>query len=264
MNINYTPKDAVIDTAAIILILLPEPATTALGIAMMARPRGNNKPATSSKPLHNYPDYIYRVDTIHGREITWEARTIMAGQLQLQELNRPTVKIKPREEFIVGRKTTGQSPGQPASQKLPPGIKVHHTLINPPREIRPSEPAFIPGETVHHALRQLPKVAPVFKKSSPEVKIHHTIENSPGYIKARSGGIDQQPQPKIVHHSLQNSPAAQINNPIKIEKPPPAIIKHHTINKNPPIKRRGPLIPPPSRPSKRNISDRNIDFDTKR
>jgi len=260
---NYTPQDIALDVIAIALILAPEPFTTPIGISLLCRKRGG-KQQESSKPLHNYPEYVYRVDTIHGREITWEARTIMPGQLQLQELNRPTIKIKPREEFIIGRKTTGQSPGQSASQKLPPGIKVHHTLINPPREIRPSEPAFIPGETVHHALRQLPQVAPVFKKSSHEVKIHHTIENSPGYIRARSGGIDQQPQPAIVHHSLRNSPGAQMSNPIKIEKPPPVILEHHTIDTNPPIRRKGPVIPPPPPSVKGGITGRNPGSGTRR
>lgn len=42
MSITRTPQVAVIDKVSIILILLPEPTTAALGIAVMARPRGNS------------------------------------------------------------------------------------------------------------------------------------------------------------------------------------------------------------------------------
>lgn len=243
MTYNYTPQDIALDIIAVALILAPEPLTTPVGIALLCRKRGGQEPEPK-KRLHSYPEYVYKVDNIRGKEISWEARTLLPGQLPMHGLNRPDIKFKPREEFIIGRKMATQSSMLSASPKLPSGIKVHHTLINPPREIRPAEPMFIPGETIHHTLRQLPQAAPVFKRSSPEVNIHHTIENSPGYIKARFTNINQQ-QPKTVHHSLSNSPGAQINSPIKIEKPPPIIVEHHTINTAPPIRRRGPPIPPP-------------------
>jgi len=257
--VSYTPTDAVIDTVAIILILLPEPATTALGIAMMARPRGKNKQAMSSKPLHNYPDYIYRVDNIRGRDITWEVRVTKAGQLPLQQPNRPAVKIKHREELILSRKTVAARSDQVISHTPLPGATTYHTIIKPPREIM-AKSSIVPGDTIHHTLRTQPQSAPVFKQQPPEIHTHHTIEDSPGYIRAKAAGTNRQQGPKIVHHSLENSPAAQIIKPIKIEKPSTVIIEHHTLNTKPPIDRRGPLIPPASQPNKRNLPDRNIDI----
>lgn len=245
MDIAYTPKDAAIDTVAVILILLPEPATTALGIALLARPRGGKKKqlATVSR---RYPNYVYRVDNIRGREITWEARVIMPGQLPLQQPNRPAIKIKQRDELIQGRTANAQQRNQSTPIKLPPGVKVHHTLIKPPREIR-TKPNIIPGETIHHELRQFPQTASAADRTSNPTHIHHTIENSPGYIQAQARP-QQQIGSNIIHHTLKDAPGAHMNNPIKIEKPI-IINRHHTLNPNPSIQE--PLIPPAtSKPKK--------------
>jgi len=234
VDVSYTPTDAVIDTVAIILILLPEPATTALGIAMMARPRGKKKQAMSSKPLHNYPDYIYRVDNIRGRDITWEVKIIKAGQLPLQQQNRPAVNIKRHEELILSRKTCATK-----SDQLTPHTTRPRTII-------------------HHTLRTQNEPAHIFKQGPPELHTHHTIENSPGYIKAMADGVNRKQEPKIIHHSLENSPDARMNKPISVEKPPPVIVQHHTLNPNPPIDNLKPLIPPAPRPKKRNLPGENI------
>lgn len=241
MDISYTPKDAVIDSIAVILILFPEPATTALGIAMMARPRGKKKQASASvKLLHNYPDYIYRVDNIRGREITWEARVIMPGQLPLQRPNRANIKIKGREEYVFSRSTNDKLNNLKAPLKLPPGVKVHHTLIKPIHAIQ-NRPKFGSEQIMHHELRQAPQ-PPTGKRSGVvDDVIHHTIENSPGYIRAQAGE-KRRFTPQIINHSLKDSPAAYMNNPIKIEKPT-IIVKHHALNPSPSIKE--PLISPP-------------------
>jgi len=245
VEIAYTPKDAVIDTVAIILILLPEPTTTALGIALMARPRGNNHQAgTSHKALHNYPDYVYRVDNIRGREITWEAKIILPGQLPLQTPNKSGVTLRKREELLYSRTASTQQSGQVTAPKLPPGVKVHHSLIRPPREVK-ANPKIYDGEIIHHTIRELPKVTPVGKKPASGIKMHHTIENSPGYIIAQRADKQGKSQNTVVHHTLKNAPAAHIDNPVKIEKPPPVIRQHHAINSNPPLNGRAPLIPPP-------------------
>ena len=102
MTIQYTPKDAVLDVVAIALILAPEPITTPIGISILCRKRGGQE-HEQQHPLHLYPDYVYRVDNIRGREITWEARTIMPGQLPLKDVNRPEIKIKDREQYILSR-----------------------------------------------------------------------------------------------------------------------------------------------------------------
>jgi hypothetical protein len=245
VNIAYTPQDAVIDTVAIILILLPEPTTTALGIAMMARPRGNNKlGATPSKPLHNYPDYIYRVDNIRGREITWEAKIIMPGQLSLQKPNKANVKLKKREELIYSRTASAQQLGQPTAQKLPPGVKVHHTLIKPLREVNAGSRIYT-GEIIHHTIRELSQVTPAGIKQTSRIIMHHSIENSPGYLIAQNADKKGKSSNTVIHHTLKNAPAAHINNQIKIIKPPPVIKQHHTINSNPPLSGGAPLIQPP-------------------
>ncbi len=201
---------------------------------MMARPRGNKKQATSSKPLHNYPDYIYRVDNIRGRHITWEVKIIKAGQLPLQQQNRPTVNIKRREELILSRKT-GATKSDPLT----------------PRTTRP-------GAIIHHTLRTQNQPAPIFKQGPPEIHTHHTIEKSPGYIKAMADGVNRKHEPKIIHHSLENSPASRIIKPVRIEKPPPTVVQHHTLNPKPPIDSLKPLIPPAPRPKKRNLPGGDI------
>ncbi|MDD5681166.1 MAG: hypothetical protein PHI59_08000 [Candidatus Omnitrophica bacterium] len=237
LNLSYTPKDAVIDTVAIMLILFPEPATTALGIAIMARPRGGKKKQATRNVPRRYPSYIYRVDNIRGREITWEAKVVMPGQLSLQRSNRANVNIKRRENLIISQTAGYQQTGQTTMTKLPPGVKVHHTIrrpVNEAQNIRKTgtEPV------IHHTLREMPQQNNR-KQSTGGYTIHHTIENSPGYIRAQS---DRRPQQKtnIIHHTLKNAPGAQLNNPIRIEKPT-IIVKHHTLNRNPAIPE--PLIP---------------------
>jgi len=245
VDIVYTPKDAVIDSVAIILILLPEPTTTALGIALMARSRGNNnQTGASRKALHNYPDYVYRLDNIRGREITWEAKIILPGQLPLQRPNKSEAKLRKREELLYSRTASTQQPGQATAPKLPPGVKVRHTLIKPPREVK-ANPKIYDGEIIHHTIRELSQVTPAGKKLTSRINMHHTIENSPGYIIAQNADKKGKSQNTVVHHTLINAPAAHLNNPIKIEKPPPVIKQHHTISSNPPLNDRAPLIPPP-------------------
>jgi hypothetical protein len=245
VDIAYTPKDAVIDTVAIILILLPEPTTTALGIALMARPRGNNHQAGASrKALHNYPDYVYRVDNIRGREITWEAKIIMPGQLSLQKPNKADVKLNKREQLLYSRTESAQQLGQATAPKLPPGVKVHHTLIKPPREVKAGSITYT-GEIIHHTIRDLSQVTPAGIKQTSGILMHHTIENSPGYLIAQNAAKKDKSPNTVIHHTLKNAPAAHINNQIKIIKPPPVIKQHHTINLNPPLSGGARLIQPP-------------------
>ncbi|MCX6004259.1 MAG: hypothetical protein NT082_01070, partial [Chloroflexi bacterium] len=184
MTVAYTPKDVALDVVAIALILAPEPFTTPVGISLLCRKRGSNA-SEPRKPLHNYPEYVYKVENIRGRTITYEARTIHPGQLPLPELNRPAVKIKPREEFILSRIPAEKSSAQ-TTTKLPPYVKVHHTIIKPPHIYANEAPRFIPGETIHHELRPLSQAIPVVRKAEPDIKVHHTIENSPGYIRSQS------------------------------------------------------------------------------
>ena len=87
MTVAYTPKDAVLDVVAVALILAPEPLTTPIGISLLMRKRGDGAHETTH-PIRLYPEYVYKVDTIRGREITWEVRTIQTGQLPLKELNK--------------------------------------------------------------------------------------------------------------------------------------------------------------------------------
>ena len=102
MTVAYTPKDAVLDVVAIALILAPEPVTTPIGIALLMRKRGTSD-SEARYPVRMYPEYVYKIDNIRGREITWEVRTLQPGQLPLMDLNKPSVQIKPREQFIRSR-----------------------------------------------------------------------------------------------------------------------------------------------------------------
>jgi len=251
LSIAYTPKDAVIDVVAVALILAPEPASTAIGIAMLARPRGASKPETKL-PRRTYPEYVYKIDNIRGREITWEVRTIQPGQLPLIDLNRPAVQIKPREQFIRSRTSPEKSAAQKRAENLPPGVKVHHEIYRPGPAPVKGQAAFIPGETIHHTLRQMPQSGQPGGRTQQSAGIHHTIENSPGYRRAQAGGGYTNPQPGTIHHTIMESPAARGGNPANIVKPV-RIVEHHTINPNPPIQYKGrlirqdPLIPPSER-----------------
>jgi len=240
LTIAYTPKDAVIDIVAVALILAPEPFTTPIGISLLIRKRGTSE----SEPRYHvrtYPEYVYKVDNIRGREITWEVRTIQPGQLPLKELNKPAVQIKPREQYIRSRTAPEKSAGQKIAENLPPGVKVHHEIFRPGPAPLKSQAAFIPGETVHHTLRQMPQPEQQSGRAQPSTSIHHTIENSPGYLRAQAGGGHSAPQPGVIHHNLRESPAAMGGNPAKIVKPV-RIIEHHTIDTNPPIQYKGRLI----------------------
>ncbi len=246
---SYNPKDAALDTVAVILVLLPEPTTTAMGIALLARPRGKgaqNHPATAHHQYHNYPEYQYRMENIRGREITWEIRTNLPGQLPYEELNKPVVDIRPREQYIYPRT---QSEARPAP-KLPPGVKVHHEIYRPSPLPLAGPNVYIPGETIHHTLKEFAQQGRVPGRGQPEY-IQHTIENSPGYIKAQSGGITAAPQSNIIHHTIQSSPGAQKGNPANIVRPV-RIVQHHELDKTPPININGRIVrlpsPPPNRP----------------
>jgi hypothetical protein len=246
MTIVYTPKDAALDVIAITLILLPEPVTTPIGIALLCRKRGAQHEPTH--PFHMHPDFVYKVDNIRGREITWQVRTILPGQLPLSKLNKPDIKIKERQQYILSRTRPEKSAAQIRAENLPPGVKVHHEIFRPPRFPVSNQPAFIPGETVHHTLRPLPQASPVINKAQPQSNIHHTIESSPGYIKAQAGGTVAGSQPTIIHHTIKDSPAMQHGNPGNIVKQV-RIVEHHTLNTNPPMRINGriiqqPLIPP--------------------
>ncbi|MDD5398762.1 MAG: hypothetical protein PHU70_06740, partial [Dehalococcoidia bacterium] len=180
MTIAYTPKDAVLDVAAIALILAPEPFTTPIGIALLVRKRGS----AASEPKYRIrtdPEYTYKVDNIRGREITWEVRTIQPGQLPLKGLNRPAVQVKPREQFIRSRTAPEKSAAQKRAENLPPGVKVHHEIFRPGPAPITAQGSFIPGETIHHTLRQMPQPVQQSGGLQQSTGIHHTIENSPGY-----------------------------------------------------------------------------------
>jgi hypothetical protein len=249
LTIAYTPKDAVLDVVAIALILAPEPFTTPIGITLLMRKRGASA-SESKHPVRLYPEYVYKVDKIRGREITWEVRTIQPGQLPLKDLNRPAMQIKPREQYIRSRTAPEKSAGQKIAENLPPGVKVHHEIFRPGPAPFKGQAPFIPGETVHHTLRQMPQSGQQNGRAQPSTNIHHTIENSPGYLRAKAGGGNAAPQPGNIHHSIRQSPAARGGNPANIVKPV-RIVEHHTIDKNPPIQYKGRLIRqvPPTTPS---------------
>jgi len=240
LTIAYTPKDAVLDVVAVALILAPEPFTTPIGIALLVRKRGTS--ASESKyRVRTYPEYAYKIDNIRGREITWEVRTIQTGQLPLKDLNKPAIQIKSREQYIRSRTASEKSAGQKIRENLPPGVKVHHEIFRPgPAPIK-AQASFIPGETVHHTLRQMPQPGQQSGRTQPSTGIHHTIENSPGYRKAQAGGGYTGQQPGIIHHTIRESPAARGGNPANIVKPV-RIVEHHTINPNPTIQYKGRLI----------------------
>jgi hypothetical protein len=251
----YTPKDAVLDVVAILLIIAPEPVTTPIGISLLLRKRGTAaSPHEPTQPLRLYPEYQYRVENIRGRQITWEVRTVMPGQLPLSELNKPNVKIKPREQYIYSRTTAATTP----AQKLPPGVKVHHEIYRPSPIPLAGRNVYIPGETIHHNLREMPQGSPAVNRGQPAGNIHHTIENSPGYIKAQSSGKPVS-GPNIIHHTIQGSPAVQHGNPANIVKPV-RIVEHHELNKTPPINVNGRIIRPPA-PGKPKITGRDSNQD---
>jgi hypothetical protein len=240
VTIAYTPKDAVIDIVAVLLILAPEPVTTPIGISLLLRKRGTA--AQQHEPVHPlrlYPEYQYRVENIRGREITWEVRTIMPGQLPLGELNKPAVKIKPREQYIYSRTPAAATP----ARKLPPGVKVHHEIYRPNPIPLAGRNVYVPGETIHHTLREMPQSGPMVNRGKPAANIHHTIENSPGYIKAQCAG-DTVSRPNIIHHTIQGSPGVQHGNPANIVKPV-RIVEHHELNTTPSINVNGRIIQPP-------------------
>ena len=248
MTIAYTPKDAVIDIVAVALILAPEPVTTPIGIALLMRKRGAQA-SESTSHVRMYPEYVYKVDTIHGREITWEVRTIQPGQLPLKGLNRAAMQVKPREQYIQSRTAPEKSAGQKIRENLPPGVKVHHEIFRPGPTLIKGPDVFIPGETIHHALRQMPQSGQQSGRTQPSTGIHHTIENSPGYRRAQAGGGYNTPQPGIIHHNIRGSAMAGGGNPANIVKPV-RIVQHHSIDTTPPIQYKGqiirqlPLIPP--------------------
>jgi hypothetical protein len=248
VTVNYTPKDAVIDVIAIALIIAPEPLTTGIGISLLLRKRGDYAQHEPGKPLHNYPDYVYKVDTIHGREITWEVRTIQPGQLPLKELNKPGVKIKPREQYILSRTPAAKSASQRLGENLPPGVKIHHEIFRPSPIALQGRQAYIPGETVHHTLRQLPQLNAAASGAQPGTTVHHTIENSPGYYRAQAGGNSVSPGPRIIHHTINESPGVQHGNPANIVRPV-RIIEHHSLNATPPIRVNGRLFQPSPTPT---------------
>ena len=262
MTVAYTPKDAVIDVIAVALILAPEPLTTPIGISLLMRKRGDATQNGFAHPVHMYPEYVYKVDTIRGREITWEVRTIQPGQLPLKEVNKPTVQINHREEFIRSRTAPEKSAAQKISENLPPGVKVYHEIFRPPRMPAQGQPAFIPGETVHHNLRPMPQSNPLNNKAQQPANIHHTIENSPGYLRAKAGGGDPASQSKIIHHAIKEAPRS--GNPANIVRPV-RIVAHHAIDPAPPINfkgrliRQNPEVPLPEH--KGGITGRNSDPD---
>jgi len=249
MSLAYTPKDAAIDLVAVALILAPEPASTAIGISMLLRKRGSVAQGESTQPRMIYPEYQYRVDNIRGRNITWEVRTTMAGQLPLREVNKPSVKIKPREQYFYSPQTAPDTK-QSTPVKLPPGAKVHHEIYRPAAAPLAKRTDFIPGETIHHTLRDRIPAGSLVKREQPDAHIHHTIENSPGYIRAQSTG-DPARGPEIIHHTIKDSPASQHGNPANIVKPV-RIIEHHELNKTPPLKINGRLIKPPAPPTRKS------------
>jgi hypothetical protein len=251
LTIAYTPKDAVIDVVAIALILAPEPFTTPIGISLLMRKRGPEAQGPRH-PVRMYPEYVYKVDNIRGREITWEVRTIQPGQLPLKDLNKPSVQIKPREQFIRSRTAPEKSAGQKIAENLPPGVRVHHEIFRPGTAPARGQASFIPGETIHHTLRQMPQSGQQNGRAQQSTNVHHTIENSPGYLKAKAGGGNAAPQSGIVHHNLRESAAARGGNPANVVKPV-RIVEHHTVDTAPPIQYKGRLIRQvPSTPSREN------------
>ncbi|MBN1691360.1 MAG: hypothetical protein JW901_10080 [Dehalococcoidia bacterium] len=242
MSIVYTPKDIALDVVGVTLLFLPEPVTTPIAIAILCRKRGGvtgEKPEPA-RPAYVPPEYVYKIDNIRGRQITWQARTILPGQLPLSGLNKPAVKIKERHQSIYSHMQTAAGAADNTRRNLPPGVKVHHELYKPPKFPAANQPAFIPGETIHHTVKPLPQSQPVNKQPY----IHHTIENSPAYIKAQAGGINKNAGPGIIHHTIKDSPAMQSGNPGNIVKPV-RIVKHHTLNATPPMRINGRLVRPP-------------------
>ncbi|MBN1375489.1 MAG: hypothetical protein JXA01_04980 [Dehalococcoidia bacterium] len=257
MTYVYTPKDIALDIVGVTLLLLPEPVTTPIAIAILCRKRSSA--AAGEKPervAYIPPEYVYKIDNIRGRQITWQARTILPGQLPLPQLNKPAVKIKERQQSIYSHMQPEASAADKIKRNLPPGVKVHHELYKPVKFPSSNQPAFIPGETVHHMVRPLPQSQPVPKQNY----IHHTIENSPAYIKAQAGGINKNAGPGIIHHTIKDSPAMQSGNPGNIVKPV-RIVEHHTLNATPPMRINGRLVRPPLIPptGKDNIN-RKKDF----
>jgi hypothetical protein len=240
LTVAYTPKDAVLDVVAIALILAPEPVTTPIGIALLMRKRGESGSETKY-PVRMYPEYVYKVDNIRGREITWEVRTLQPGQLPLMDLNKPSVQIKPREQFILSRTAPEKSAAQKIKDHLPPGVKVHHEIFRPGPAPAMNRNAFIPGETIHHTLRQMPQSGQQSGRAQPTAGIHHTIENSPGYRRALAEGGNAAQPPGIIHHNIRESAASKGGNPANIVKPV-RIVEHHTIDVVPPIQYKGRLI----------------------
>ncbi|MCX5996192.1 MAG: hypothetical protein NTV42_00960 [Chloroflexi bacterium] len=238
MTVAYTPKDAVLDVVAIALILAPEPLTTPIGISLLLRKRGDGA-NEMAHPIRVYPEYVYKVDTIRGREITWEVRTIQTGQLPLGELNRPNIEFKPREEFIRSRTAPEKSAAQKIRENLPPGVRVHHEIFRPPRAPASQQSAVIPGETIYHTLRQAPQLNTLNNKAPAPGNIHHTIENSPGYYRATAAGPARSAPPDIIHHTLKEAPRS--DNPANIVKPV-RIVQHHTVDPTPPIQFKGRII----------------------
>jgi hypothetical protein len=257
VTIAYSPKDIALDVLAIALIIAPEPVTTPIGIALLCRKRGGaqHQPA---HPIHEFPEYVYKVNTIRGRQITWEARTILPGQLPMHESNRGDFKIKDREQYILSRTAPEKSAAERRAEQLPPGVKVHHEIVRPSRFPTSNAPAYIPGETIHHTLREYPQALSPRIKAQPEAYIHHTVENSPGYIRARAAGADAPAEPKIIHHTIKDSPGVQHGNPANIVKPV-RIVEHHTLNQSPSIRVNGRLIRQvPPAPRKGNIIDKDL------
>ena len=210
---------------------------------MLCRKRGGAQHETTH-PFHMHPDFVYKVDNIRGRDITWQVRTIQPGQLPLSNLNKPDIKIKERQQYILSRTSPEKSAAQMRAENLAPGVKVHHEIFQPNRFPSSNQQAFIPGETIHHTLKPFPQDSPM----QPKPHIHHTIENSPGYFKAQAGGTGASSQPTIIHHTIKDSPGMQHGNPGNIVKPV-RIVEHHTLNANPPMRINGriikqPLIPP--------------------
>jgi len=259
LTVVYTPKDAVLDVVAIALILAPEPFTTPIGISLLMRKRGAQA-HDPAHPIRLYPEYVYKVDTIRGREITWEVRTIQIGQLPLKELNKPNIQIKHREEFIRSRTAPEKSAAQKISENLPPGVKVHHEIFRPPRAPAREQSAFIPGETIHHQVRQVPQSNTLNNKGQTSGNIHHTIENSPGYYRAMAGSDGRAAPPGIIHHTIKQVPHS--GNPANIVKPV-RIVQHHNVDPTPPIRfkgrviRQNPEVPPSE--NKGGITGRNGD-----
>jgi hypothetical protein len=163
----------------------------------------------------------------------------MPGQLPLSELNKPTAKIKPREQYIYSRTPAATTP----ARKLPPGVKVHHEIYKPNPIPLAGRNVYVPGETIHHTLRDTPQNGPMVNRRQPSTNIHHTIENSPGYIKAQSAG-NRVSGPNIIHHTIQGSPGVQRGNPANIVKPV-RIVEHHELNKTQPININGRMLQPP-------------------